>query len=391
VAAFLKSFKPDECLYLFEPAGDKQTEPMVLAMKTIATVSPLAKQIKEFLKAGNTWTLYMPTWSEGELLAVARYLREKREHDKSLQQLCSEDAVKARFAKYGGIYRYVLPTTEGDVEKNKNKFDAAMQNVPERILARQGLDKDDPHSNVSHFHLQYNVDETTYRKFTLVLPNEQTKAAMRKALAEANFDELKLFLAACNIGILTDEAPRALERITPMLWERGAEWKVVGGNTEVAVPRKLTYRDVHIDNVPRSWRELRKNELQRVGLVNLEFAEGFARVDFVQEVEEGKEAQTYEAVLAYQDKAGVNATSPNVYHAYKLRQRLGMSGTDKMHVFYITLSHFADAWAKKLSGENVWKEPKSEDYKKIPREITDQYEEIKKNTTLTVMTYDFDQ
>ena len=87
----------------------------------------------------------------------------------------------------------------------------------------------------------------------------------------------------------------------------------------------------------------------------------------------------------------MNPTSPNVYHAYKLRDRLGMSPTDKMHVFYITLPHDAGAWAKKLSGSNVWKESKSEDGEQLTKKITDQYDEIKKNTTLTVLTYDFSQ
>jgi hypothetical protein len=39
----------------------------------------------------------------------------------------------------------------------------------------------------------------------------------------------------------------------------------------------------------------------------------------------------------------------------------------------------------------VWKEPKSEDGEQLTKKITDQYDEIKKNTTLTVLTYDFSQ
>src|SRR3546814_5666047 len=80
-------------------------------MRTIATVAPLAHRIKEFKKQGGI-SLYMPTWDEPEFLAVAKYVREKRPDDRKLATLYADGAVRRRFPKYGGIFRYALPTSE---------------------------------------------------------------------------------------------------------------------------------------------------------------------------------------------------------------------------------------------------------------------------------------
>lgn len=108
IRALLTAFDQSKCLYLFEPASDKETEPVVVGMKTLATVSPNRRRIQEFLKSQGSVPRYMPLWKEAELLVFGAFLGRQEPENEELQ----------RFAQYGGIVRYVLPTTEAEVQKN---------------------------------------------------------------------------------------------------------------------------------------------------------------------------------------------------------------------------------------------------------------------------------
>src|SRR3546814_2825908 len=81
----------------------------------------------------------MPVWTEAELIALAEHLRDQRPKDTELQELYAEEAVKARFAKYGGIYRYVLPTDSAAILDNEKKFKASMSTVNHMVFSREGL------------------------------------------------------------------------------------------------------------------------------------------------------------------------------------------------------------------------------------------------------------
>ena len=108
----LDCFDPATTLYFFEPASSKE-EPMweSTRMSILATCSPEISRYKEFCKNGAD-KLYMPLFTEDELLTIGQHMREQPDFPVELSELYSDDAIRRSFSEYSEIIRYVLPYSQ---------------------------------------------------------------------------------------------------------------------------------------------------------------------------------------------------------------------------------------------------------------------------------------
>ena len=102
----LESLDPDTALY----SHSSKIEPIYFGhqIQTIATCSPDAVQYKEFCKNG-ACRYYMPCWTLAELKAVGNHIV-KGNH--ALKEIMSPQAIEERYKRFGGIIRYVIPSSE---------------------------------------------------------------------------------------------------------------------------------------------------------------------------------------------------------------------------------------------------------------------------------------
>jgi hypothetical protein len=148
-------------LYLMEPSTSV-SEPYLTEIPTLITVPPDPRRYKQFAKdRGNTF--YMPCYSQDELVAIGKYLRENGRVPEGMEQEYQEDAIKKRFYKYGGIIRHVFPQDQDQLRR----IEAAQSNVIfyaacrfDRILTSSTLE--DP--QVSDLIAQYEVPRETKGK-----------------------------------------------------------------------------------------------------------------------------------------------------------------------------------------------------------------------------------
>jgi hypothetical protein len=126
-------------------------------MKSVATVSPNRDRIKEYTKKG-ALKFYMPTWDLEELKQIGAYLRKLP----TALDLYSETGIEERFISFGGILRYVLPSSQAFLEQAVEDQEQAAKSVDYSTLLAEGATIDsDGGKNVSHFLLQYDVDRTS--------------------------------------------------------------------------------------------------------------------------------------------------------------------------------------------------------------------------------------
>jgi len=146
----------------------------------IATCTPDKRRYKEFVKRGAT-KLYMPCWTIDELQAVGAYMNsfsEKFEVD------FSPKAILDRFKRFGGIFRYVLPSSkmallqaERDQIAELNDTTLADAYAPYRNIEKTDNNK----MNTSHFVLQYNVkyghqcEKEEFTNFTIDIASDYVK------------------------------------------------------------------------------------------------------------------------------------------------------------------------------------------------------------------------
>jgi len=100
-------FHPKKVQYLFEPLFSK-IEPRPTYLPTFGSFSPDPIRYKEFTKNGGA-NCYMPVYTLPELLAIGRYIRSKANQ---YMELFSDDNIRDRYEKFGGIIRRVLPENE---------------------------------------------------------------------------------------------------------------------------------------------------------------------------------------------------------------------------------------------------------------------------------------
>lgn len=116
----LMCFDPETTMYFFEPGKTTNIEPFVnenmLDIPTLATVSPDTSRYKETSKISDI--LYMPVFTENELLAIGRDMRTRPVFDGRLKDLYFDDNIRSRFATFNGIIRHVLPISSSELKES---------------------------------------------------------------------------------------------------------------------------------------------------------------------------------------------------------------------------------------------------------------------------------
>lgn len=322
-ARFLSAFKPEKCLYLFEPRKDKVTEPdQIIDMRTIATVSPLYERVKEFCKNGGI-KFYMPLWELEELQAVGAFIAAREPH---LAEIYTNDAITARFNSYGGIIRYVLPRSQTEIKATEYNQQQALSVADLSLLFREGANIDGRERNVNHFLLQYQVCRDTFLTFQLALP--PTRALLVKAIEANTYIEVITALWNCERGVQSYAAERLFEFAAPQIWAKGgAKWDC--GTGEADLPERLTTKFFTQDECPTA-DEMEEGVLYVARMSNFVFVEGFFK--------------HLGEVHAYNCKSGAIPKYPSPEIVEKFRSLIQLSSKKPLHVWYITLKMHASKW-----------------------------------------------
>ena len=171
----VNEFSPDKALYLFEP-NTSLVEPYITAgVQTTITCSPDRRRYHEFFKR-EAEKYYMPCWNLPELQLVGSHIAEKC--DPEMKYLFEPEKIKERFNEFGGIFRYVLPTSKNKLLKARHAQADAVNNIKSVQLFLPGNDiekTDENHGNISHMILQYAIDyggenegeEDEFKKFSM--------------------------------------------------------------------------------------------------------------------------------------------------------------------------------------------------------------------------------
>jgi len=121
----------------------------------ITTCSPNARRYKEFVKNGAD-KFYMPVWTLEELQVAGEYIRSE----------CpsidfSSKAIEDRYKRFGGIFRYVLPSNKRTVLRAEADQTSAMNctKLIDVFAPFRSIEKTDSNKeNISHFILHYEVE-----------------------------------------------------------------------------------------------------------------------------------------------------------------------------------------------------------------------------------------
>jgi hypothetical protein len=73
--------------------------------------------------------MYMPTYTEDELIAISKKIRSCLREDNPLYELYDEDQVRNRYKKYGGIIRRVLPENVDKIKDHEVEYGQAVGDV----------------------------------------------------------------------------------------------------------------------------------------------------------------------------------------------------------------------------------------------------------------------
>ena len=159
--------QPDAALLLVEPA-DSLKEPQITGISTILTCSPDKRRYKEFLKKGAA-KHYMPVWKLDELQLVAAHIRE-RTNDKFLKEALTPEGIRKRYHCFGGIFCYVIPVNKTVLTTVESEQRTALGNAKAADTFIRAIDiekRDSNKENISHFLLQYDVNEDSFLNFTM--------------------------------------------------------------------------------------------------------------------------------------------------------------------------------------------------------------------------------
>jgi hypothetical protein len=371
-STFLNALDPSKCLYLYEPGNNKRTEPQIMNLKSLATVSPNHKRIKEYLKNSGT-PMFMPTWTWDELKQVGSYLRRLHPHN----TLYSEDSIMTRFEQFGGILRYVVPASEGFLVGVNRKQEAALTQVDFSVLLHENTAIDgDGTYNVSHFLLHYVVDQENFLYFRLAFHSNVYKKVVADVISKKQFPQLFQAAAECARGINSSSAWRTLEVIVPIMWERGVEWtikKSPAHHPEITLPKKLSYNFLHEKLCPKSPGDMVEDKIYVPGNPSYPFVEMFFKHRGI--------------VHGIQCKSGTTPQSPKVSATFLFREKIGLKDTDDLYVWYVTFQNIAEEWWKVL--EKGLK-PSAKEIGKLSAEKRLRLQNVCASTRFGLLAHDFD-
>ena len=183
----LDCFDPATTVYFFEPENTK-VEPMwgSTTMSMLATCSPELSRYKEFCKNGAT-KLYMPLYTEDELLTIGRHMRQQPDFPADLMELYSDDNIHHRYAEYGGIIRHVLPHDRDYVQQLiSDKKEAIDTTDWRKCFANPNIEN----SHISHLVIQYKVDVSSFSQVTFAFVNKNAESQALEYLERLNLNDM---------------------------------------------------------------------------------------------------------------------------------------------------------------------------------------------------------
>ena len=168
----------DLALLLIEPEA-VFIEPRFSGVQTIIMCSPDRRRYKEFCKNGAA-KYYMPVWKLDELQLVAAHIRESAS-DEFLKKALKSEEIEKRYNRFGGIFRYIIPYSEAalrNAEREQESVLAVAKAVDTFIQSVDIEKRDNNKENISHFLLQYNVNEKTFTNFTIMTASAFVKGGL---------------------------------------------------------------------------------------------------------------------------------------------------------------------------------------------------------------------
>ena len=195
----LSCFDPATTLYFFEPNKVKGVEPFAddneFELSTLATVSPDKSRFHDFQKVASM--VYMPVFTEDELVAIGRDMMTRPGFDADLEPLYSDDAIRGRFKTYNGIIRHVLPQNTAAlvmVEKNSKRAIA-------KIDPMQFLVGDLEDQTISHYAAVYTVNKSSFLQTGLMAVNANVLKTLKKRFMEVSLaDQMQMLQRYSELG-----------------------------------------------------------------------------------------------------------------------------------------------------------------------------------------------
>ncbi len=330
-------------LYLFEPEMSL-IEPFSTKLPTIITCSPDRARYHEFLKRGGIRN-YMPCWKLDELLLVGAHVA--KHCDSKLKDLFKPEAIEKRFDQFGGIFRYVIPSSKLQVVETELLQRSVFNGIRrmEVFLPGNDIEKvDDNKKNISHFALQYKVSyegenkgaPDEFQHFKMDFASLHAKQYLtNECMSPAELSEGTSRLQLMFIGGLEKESLlfemvvlEALRNSTLFKWNvyvNGTwydhQWKF-DKSEDVAK---------HDENVLK----------MKPGILYRPVDRQFPIVDFLFVKESPTGRQIFGVQITFAQK---HAKKKETYE--RLYQRLGMKKSDKLHIYIVPSPQNAQGYAE---------------------------------------------
>ena len=332
-AGLIECFDPARTVYLYEPASTKGSYPSLVPCRSLATVSPLAERIQEFTKNGGR--RYMPVWTLPELLSVGAYLRNSvcNQQNKFVQEEYTSEKIKRRFDQYGGIFRHVLPQTRDQLKNSAVAQAKALQDLDLRLLSDPGVTIDkDGSKTISHFILQYNVDED-FETVYLDFPSERVKAMYMERVRNLEFAEAIAHAYKCLMANKPDMLAAALEHAAFFMLQEGVAWQKCSGAIDKATFQRNKMIRVLVEKLPTF-------DDMEPGVLYVHASVNFKAIEAVFKGADGK-------VYAVQVKSGPRADNKvECRHLLQICDEIALPDDEQLHLLYITPEKHFKGWCK---------------------------------------------
>lgn len=153
--SLLTFFDTETTVYFFEPGKTSDIEPFghdnMQRVPTLATVPPEKTRYKQTLKSGSR--LFMPVFTENELLAIGKDMRTRPDFDNELEDLYTDEKIRSRFATFNGMLRHVLPQSKTLLKKFLREQALALDEIDPRSFLTNAIE----HNSEIHYLCYYAV------------------------------------------------------------------------------------------------------------------------------------------------------------------------------------------------------------------------------------------
>ncbi|KAH9247215.1 hypothetical protein BASA81_015155 [Batrachochytrium salamandrivorans] len=322
-------------LLLWEP-GKSLTPILYLGlryMRILATVSPDTVRYKELVKQAYSSSCFMPCPSPAELLAMGRFLRERKVgKDKAL---LSDEAIKERIRLFGPFIRYALPSSEITLNEALEARDLAIEMMDiSQLVAVKSIESGANSPQTSHFFLKYEVDRNHSEAY---LSRSKIMGYSSQATMQLVCERLLELELGTLVTLFERNASGKLEKLDPLLLESlfikhvtsavGVKWrrrKCEAGSIAKDFVLKLKYAKVGVTPDVRT---------MEPDVLFAEMGDTFPFVDCVWKNDKGE---------LHMVQMSISEKHPKPSTAYKsMREKLNVPEGTKIYIDYVFLpKHF---------------------------------------------------